>query len=157
MSQSSSWYCARWILVGSSLRRHKPAPKAKGQIVNCHSLSPILIKVLSALQSGAVFSRKHLWPHGKLVPSVPGLWVYPLILGILSVIRRRLRTSWLCKRICSFLWCWLLAGQSSRLAFPLCLQTGLPRDDCKGGYFGIALLLFCLVQNNSPWKKTSLK
>lgn len=48
-----------WILVGSSLCRHKPATSAKGerlvQIVQYHSSSPILMKVLSALQNRAEF------------------------------------------------------------------------------------------------------
>lgn len=48
-----------WVLVGSSLCRHKAATSAKGErlvrIMQHHSSSPILIKVLSALQNRAEF------------------------------------------------------------------------------------------------------
>ena len=51
------------------------------------------------------------------------------------------------------LWCWLSAGQSSSLASPLCFQAGLLGDVCKGSYFGVATLLFWLIQNNPPIRK----
>lgn len=130
------------------------------QIANYHSSSPILNTdkgLICATKWSGIFSM----PFSKNVfgPVVIGslVWLDCEYIhwswGILTVIRKRLWILQQCEGIYSFLWCWLSAGRSSRLASPLCFQTGLLGDVCKGSYFGIATLLFWLVQNNPPVRK----
>lgn len=130
------------------------------QITNYHSSSSIL-KTDEGLICVTKWSRIFSVPFSR---NVFGLVVFQSLVwldcecthwswGILTVIRKRLWILWQCKGICSFLWCWLSAGQSSRLASSFCFQAGLLGDVCKGSYFGIATLLFWLVQNNPLVRK----
>lgn len=131
-----------------------------GQITNYHSSSCIL-KTDKSLIHATKWSRIFNMPYSRdvfgLVVTGSLVWLdcecFHWSQGILAVIRKRLWIHWQREGICSFLWCWLSAGQSSRLAPPLCFQTRLLGDVYKGSYFGVATLLFWLVQNNPLVRK----
>lgn len=160
--QSSSCYCSVLGFGGEFSLQAQSGYQCKGGTARAdHAASQLLSHPDKGLICTTKQSRIFSMPFSRtgFGPAVIGS---PVCLdcgyihwswGILAVIRRRLWNFWQCKGIYSLLWCWLSAGQSSRLASPLCFQTGLLGDVCQGSYFGIATLLFCLVQNNPPQKE----